>query len=115
MCAESGEQASGRPRGRPVADMQSATCDVRHAMEGAQRIFPPLFWCPVLFLLSCRPQAESQWEGLLWSSESRDLLDVLAVLDGAGQLCVESGVSCAATCSLGNGGVKRRDEAQRVL
>jgi hypothetical protein len=36
------------------------------------------------------------------------LLDVLAVLDGASQLRVGSGVLGAATCSLGNGGEKRR-------
>lgn len=51
--------------------------------------------------------------GFVVVQEWPGLLDVLAVLDGPGQLCVESGVCGAATCSLWETAEKRRDEAQR--
>jgi hypothetical protein len=75
-----------------------------------------LFWLPFLFSQFSLPaRSQDLWEGLLLPTSGRGLLDVLAVLDGAGQLCVESGVSCAATCSLGNGGAREETRLRGVL
>lgn len=88
-------------------------CDVRCGPAGRIRIFPatvaspaPSSVCPVFSAGS----EQGLWEALLLSRSGRGLLDVLAVLDPAGQLCVESGVSGAATCS----GKRRSREETRL-
>ena len=55
-----------------------------------------------------RTAAGGPMRGFVMVQERPGFLDVLAVLEGAGQLCVESGVFCAATCSLGKGGAEKQ-------